>query len=214
MEKDLNQILRECSGGGKTYYTTPEVIKYMVDTADGAETAVINPPYERKTMTQRDMMRQTARNLCRLLKRYNIEATPDERITKVEKTLRYCWYVPRIKEMGYNECIYINMPKGMGFFIVTETCEVLTASNIMILDAIQDVLLEVGYDDDVMDAFLRFKWRGRPEYEGSEHGIMVVGIGQLERAIRYMVLNTMYKGMPEFELYFDHKKDAVPTSAS
>lgn len=150
------------------------------------------------------MMRRTADNLCRLLKRYDIVAKPEEKITKVEKTLRYCWYVPRIKEMGYNECIYINMPEGMGFFIVTDTCEVLTASNIMIMDAIQCTLLECGYDDDVNDAFLRFKWHGKPEYEGSEHGIMATSVSQLERAIRFMVLNTMYKGMPEFNLYFDH----------
>ena len=157
-------------------------------------------------MTQEKMMRQTANNLCRVLRKYGFEATPDKSIKAIEKTLRMCWYVPRIKEMGYKECIYINMPEGMGFFIVTDTCEVLTASNIMICDAIQDVLLEVGYDDDMYDAFNRFKYKGIAEYEGAETGIIVTQVTQLERVIRYMVQNTMYKGMPEFEIYFDHKR--------
>jgi hypothetical protein len=157
-------------------------------------------------MTQERMMKRTAENLCRMLWRYDIKATPDERIRKIEDTLRMCWYVPRIKEMGFNECIYINMPEGMGFFIVTDTCEILTASNIMICDAIQDVLLECGYDDDMYDAFLRFKWHGKQEYEDSETGIIATEVTQLERAIRYMVLNTMYKDMPEFDIYFNHAK--------
>ena len=200
--KDLNQIMREMSE--PVYYTPTAVYGELLDKSGKAE--VINPPYKRRMMTQRDMMFRTARNLCNLLKRYNIEATYDQRVTSVEKTLRMCWYVPKIKQMGVKECIYINMPEGMGFFIVTDRCDILTASNIMICDAIQDVLLEVGYDDDMYAAFERFKYKGIPEYDCAETGIMVTQVTQLERAIRFMVLNTMYKGMPEFELYFDHKK--------
>ena len=40
----------------------------------------------------------------------------------------------------------------------------------------------------------------------ASEGSMVTQVTQLERDIRYMVLNTMYKGMPEFEIYFDHKR--------
>lgn len=200
--KDLNQIMRET--GEPTYYTPVAVYEHLLDKS--GRLAVINPPYTKRAMTQRDMMFRTARNLCTLLKRYDIEATYDQRVKSVEETLRMCWYVPKIKQMGVKECIYINMPKGMGFFIITDKCDVLTASNIMICDAIQDVLLEVGYDDDMYDAFNRFKYKGIAEYEGAETGIMVTQVTQLERAIRYMVLNTMYKGMPEFEIYFDHKR--------
>lgn len=194
--------------GGRTYYTTPEVIKYTVDTADGAATTMINPPIKRKMMTtQENMMRRTADSLCRLLKRYGIEAKADDKVARIEDTLRMTWYVPKMKEMGYRECIYVNMPKEVGgFFIVTDTCELVTASNIMIMDAVQCVLLEVGYDDDANGCFHRFKYRGLPEFEGSETGILALQVTQLERAMRYMALNTMYKGMPEFEMYFDHKK--------
>lgn len=139
---------------------------------------------KRRTMTQEKMMRQTANNLCRVLKRYGIEAKPDRRICRIEKILRMCWYVPRIKEMGYNECIYIDMPDGMGFFVVTDTCEILTASNFMICDAIEDILLDIGYFDDMMDTFSKFKWRGRQEYEDSDYGIIVTQVTQLERAMQ------------------------------
>jgi hypothetical protein len=132
-------------------------------------------------MTQEKMMRQTANNLCRVLRKYGFEATPDKSIKAIEKTLRMCWYVPRIKEMGYKECIYINMPEGMGFFIVTDTCEVLTASNIMICDAIYDALMEIGYEE--FDAFFRFKWHGKQEYEDSETGIIATEVTQLDRLL-------------------------------
>jgi hypothetical protein len=132
-------------------------------------------------MTQERMMKRTAENLCRMLGRYDIKATPDERVRKIEDTLRMCWYVPRIKEMGFNECIYINMPKGMGFFIVTDTCEILTASNIMICDAIYDIMAERGCDD--YDLFYQFKWHGKQEYEGSETGIIATELTQLNRVL-------------------------------
>lgn len=127
------------------------------------------------------MMKRTAENLCRLLGRYDIKATPDKEIKPIEKILRMCWYVPRIKEMGYKNCIYINMPEGMGFFIVTDTCEVLTASNVMICDAIYDIMAERGCDD--CGLFLQFKWHGKQEYEGSETGIIATELTQLSRVL-------------------------------
>ena len=126
-------------------------------------------------------MKRTAENLCRVLGRFGFEATSDKEIRPIEKTLRSCWYVPRIKEMGYKNCIYIDMPKGMGFFIVTDTCEVLTASNIMICDAIYDMLVEMGCED--FWAFYRFKWHGKQEYEDSETGIIATEVTQLDRVL-------------------------------
>ena len=57
--KDLNQIMREM--GEPTYYTPVAVYEHLLDKS--GRLAVINPPYERRTMTQRDMMFRTARNL-------------------------------------------------------------------------------------------------------------------------------------------------------
>lgn len=179
--KDLNQIMRE--SGDDIYYTPVEVYEQLLDKS--GRPAVINPPYERKTMTQRDMMFRTARNLCRLMKQYGIEATYDQQVASIEDTLRYSWYVPKMKQMGYKECVYVKIKDQWvnAFFVVTDTCEVVTASNIMILDAIECLFIEKGAREDNFNAYYQFKWHGHPEYEGSEHGIIATELTQLQRVL-------------------------------
>ena len=82
--KDLNQIMREMSE--PVYYTPTAVYGELLDKSGKA--AVINPPYERRMMTQRDMMFRTARNLCRVLSKYGIKASYDQRVASVPETLR------------------------------------------------------------------------------------------------------------------------------
>ena len=176
--KDLNQIMREMSE--PVYYTPTAVYGELLD--KGGKAAVINPPYERRMMTQRDMMFRTARNLCRGLDKYGIKASYDQRVASVPETLRGCWYVPKLMQMGVKECIYINLPEGDGFFIVTDDCKVATGGNVMIVDAIQSIMIDIAEVDDYGDYFLRFKWHGHPEYEGSEWGVMMTDVTQLDRA--------------------------------
>lgn len=85
-------------------------------------------------------------------------------------------------QMGVNECIYINLPEGDGFFIVTNDCKVATGGNVMIVDAIQSIMIDIAEVNEYADYFLRFKWHGHPEYEGSEWGVMVTDVTQLDRA--------------------------------
>lgn len=132
-------------------------------------------------MTQGKMMQQTAMNLCRLLGEYGIKATIDKPIRTVSKTLRHCWYVPRMMQMGFTNCVYVNLPEGMGFFIVTDTCEVVTASNVMILDAIECVLMEITDKENPWEYLWRCKWRFMQEYEDSERGIIAIELSQLRR---------------------------------
>ena len=67
-------------------------------------------------------------------------------------------------------------------FIVTNDCKVATGGNVMIVDAIQSIMIDIAEVDEYADYFLRFKWHGHPEYEGSEWGVMVTDVTQLDRA--------------------------------
>jgi hypothetical protein len=179
--KDLNQIMRET--GEPTYYTPVAVYEHLLDKS--GRLAVINPPYARRMVTQRDMMRRTAKNLIALLKKYDVKAETDFAIKPIQETLRMCWYVPKMMEMGYTECIYIDITDEWvgGFFIVTDTCEVVTASNIMIIDAIESLFCWKGIRDDNYGAYYQFKWHGPQEYEDSETGIIATEVTQLARAM-------------------------------
>jgi hypothetical protein len=43
-------------------------------------------------------------------------------------------------------------------------------------------MIDIAEVDEYADYFLRFKWHGHPEYEGSEWGVMVTDVTQLDRA--------------------------------
>ena len=136
-------------------------------------------------MTQKDMMRRTAKNLIALLKKYDVKAETDYAIKPVNKTLRMSWYVPKMMEMGYTECIFIDITDEWvgGFFIITDTCEVVTASNFMIIDAVESLFAWRGEIEDTHSAYHRFKWHGPQESEDSETGIIATELTQLARAM-------------------------------
>ncbi len=129
-------------------------------------------------ITNSAIAENTCRRLVDFLKSKGVDVFPyDATLHPIEKTLCYSWYVKKVKEMGHTDCCHIGLVEG-GFFAVLENSQIMTGSNIMILDAISGLCCDNEVDPN--EIMLSFRWKG---FGDGCDGVLVVEFSELKKAI-------------------------------
>ena len=119
-------------------------------------------------MTNEKIATKVAEKLVKFLNGKEIE-TSVVSYRPISKVLRSSWYVDKVRQLGYTDCVYVEA-KECGFFAVLETGEIMTGGNCMICDAISSVIYHLlGVPD--FDAFLSLKVYA--DYNSEDDGLLI-----------------------------------------
>ena len=85
----------------------------------------------------RNVATKVARQLCDLLNNKGIKTESDFVLRPIDKTLRFSWYVCKVKQCGHTDCIHVDVSNEdiYGFFVVLEDGNIMTGGSCMINDA-------------------------------------------------------------------------------
>ena len=97
-------------------------------------------------------MENIAKKVCSLLKGYGIKAEIGNKCDQPERILRGSWYVTKLIELGYTQCIHIGLSasdgSSLGFLAILNGGKIMSGNNIMIMDAFRAIGDEFLSDDD------------------------------------------------------------------
>jgi len=103
-------------------------------------------------MTNSQMMANVAKKLCAFLNEKGIKAESNFYPRQIDMTLRPSWYVKKAKEIGYTDCIYIEVKK-CGFMAVLDNGDVMSGANFMIMDAFTCLSIDCGINEEKLQDF-------------------------------------------------------------
>ncbi|MBO7731840.1 MAG: hypothetical protein J6S67_04790 [Methanobrevibacter sp.] len=98
----------------------------------------------------RNVAEKVTRQLCDLLNNKGIKTESDFVLRPIDKTLRPSWYVEKLKQCGFTDCIHVGISDINAFFAVTDDGHIMTGGNFMILDAFAALSICEDYGEFIM----------------------------------------------------------------
>ena len=136
-------------------------------------------------MTNERIAIKTAKRLVDYLASKGIKTETDLKYRKISDTLRGSWYVDKVKQCGYTDCIHIDVECG-GFFAILNTGEIMTGQNVMINDAISNVIYELLGTPDY-DAFWTLNIYAEEDW--GEDALLIGSLSQIKELIEKCTKN-------------------------
>lgn len=128
----------------------------------------------------RQICLRTAIRLVNYLKTKGIATDTDFAIQPIKKILRECFYVRKIKECGFKDCIYVELPDAGSFFAVLEDGRLMTGFHIMKYDAIRSILCDLCLDDMLNEEEVDFLIDKSYFRNCEEEGMLIISLNKFQ----------------------------------